>query len=226
MKHPWTGKIQTLLFVSVDAGLWVGGFEGSDLAQALYGRDKCPNSGLARRVASLHDQGLRAAASVPMLPSFTGHNTWHNLSAEDLPSCISGHVQCELRNGDLKTSSYRALSYVLRSPRDTYLIELEWKEWHVRKSLFTFLSKAQIEFTDQLLWVDALCIDQSNVQERNRQVQQMCKLYSKANQVLVWLENALGAPGFFFYFSQSGEWIGSAGHLEVRDEAGDEEQES
>jgi len=52
-------------------------------------------------------------------------------------------------------------------------------EWHVRKSFFTFLSKAQNEFTDQLLWIDALCIGQSYIQERNRQVQMKCWYDSK-----------------------------------------------
>lgn len=91
------------------------------------------------------------------------------------PPCSQGHVRCELRNKNLNISAYKALHYVRGSPRETYLIEMDGKEWRVRKSLFTFLRKAQNEFPDQLLWVDALCIDQSNVQERNQQVQQMCK---------------------------------------------------
>ncbi|KAL9611046.1 MAG: hypothetical protein Q9167_004293 [Letrouitia subvulpina] len=37
------------------------------------------------------------------------------------------------------------------------------------------------------LWVDALCIDQSNVEERGRQVQYMRQMYKYANRTMVWL---------------------------------------
>ncbi|KAJ8112922.1 hypothetical protein OPT61_g4827 [Boeremia exigua] len=37
------------------------------------------------------------------------------------------------------------------------------------------------------LWVDAVCIDQRNVQERSSQVRMMYKIYFQAEQVLVWL---------------------------------------
>jgi hypothetical protein len=36
-------------------------------------------------------------------------------------------------------------------------------------------------------WVDALCIDQHNVSERNRQVNMMARIYSSAFKVAVWL---------------------------------------
>lgn len=39
-------------------------------------------------------------------------------------------------------------------------------------------------------WIDAICIDQSNVMERNHQVQIMRKIYSNARSVSVWLGKA------------------------------------
>lgn len=38
-----------------------------------------------------------------------------------------------------------------------------------------------------IIWIDAICIDQSNIPERNYQVQQMRDIYRFAKQVLVWL---------------------------------------
>jgi hypothetical protein len=38
-----------------------------------------------------------------------------------------------------------------------------------------------------VLWVDAVCIDQSNNIERNHQVQQIYTIYSLARRVLIWL---------------------------------------
>lgn len=37
------------------------------------------------------------------------------------------------------------------------------------------------------LWVDAACIDQTDVQERNHQVGQMQNIYADAEEVVVWL---------------------------------------
>ncbi|KAH0565728.1 hypothetical protein GP486_000870 [Trichoglossum hirsutum] len=37
------------------------------------------------------------------------------------------------------------------------------------------------------LWVDAVCIDQENIEERNRQVQYMRLIYKHASRVIVWL---------------------------------------
>ena len=38
-----------------------------------------------------------------------------------------------------------------------------------------------------LVWVDALCIDQANISERNEQVQKMAEIYKKAQVVHIWL---------------------------------------
>lgn len=41
--------------------------------------------------------------------------------------------------------------------------------------------------TPLLLWIDALCINQDDLQERSHQVQMMKQIYSRASSVLVWL---------------------------------------
>ncbi|KAK0664574.1 heterokaryon incompatibility protein-domain-containing protein [Cercophora samala] len=40
---------------------------------------------------------------------------------------------------------------------------------------------------DRVLWIDAICIDQENHEERNHQVQMMSLIYTSASQVCVWL---------------------------------------
>jgi hypothetical protein len=37
------------------------------------------------------------------------------------------------------------------------------------------------------LWIDAICINQNNVAEKNIQVQPMVQIYRQASSVLVWL---------------------------------------
>lgn len=48
--------------------------------------------------------------------------------------------------------------------------------WHLRKP-----------DEDRVLWVDALCIDQTNIKERGHQVSRMGEIYKKADKVIVWL---------------------------------------
>ncbi|OTA54495.1 HET-domain-containing protein [Hypoxylon sp. EC38] len=41
--------------------------------------------------------------------------------------------------------------------------------------------------TERYWWVDALCINQSDLQERNAQVTQMRRIYSQAQHIVIWL---------------------------------------
>ena len=50
------------------------------------------------------------------------------------------------------------------------------------------------------LWIDALCIDQENDQERNHQVGLMGRLYSSARTVLVWLGPACSVSEHFYRY--------------------------
>ncbi|TVY45651.1 Heterokaryon incompatibility protein 6,OR allele [Lachnellula occidentalis] len=44
----------------------------------------------------------------------------------------------------------------------------------------------------RILWADAICINQQDIDERSRQVQSMRKIYQRASRVLVWLDS--GGP--------------------------------
>lgn len=56
-------------------------------------------------------------------------------------------------------------------------------------SALPFLVK---ECTTGFLWIDQICIDQEDVQERNSQVAMMSDIYSRAVSCLVWLGEATG----------------------------------
>ena len=57
------------------------------------------------------------------------------------------------------------------------------------------------------LWIDAICIDQTNIPERNQQVNRMSRIYSAAKQIWVWLGDLSLPPSIppskLFNFSQS-----------------------
>lgn len=50
--------------------------------------------------------------------------------------------------------------------------------------------KAESKDQDTYLWIDAICIDQSDDEERGKQVTQLGDLYEAANKTIVWLSNS------------------------------------
>jgi hypothetical protein len=58
----------------------------------------------------------------------------------------------------------------------------------IGKNLATFLRSARSsETASDLIWIDAICINQEDIKERNVQVQRMRDIYKNAGEVLVWL---------------------------------------
>jgi hypothetical protein len=53
------------------------------------------------------------------------------------------------------------------------------------------------------IWVDAICIDKTNVRERNQQVKKMKSIYQKAVQVIVWLGEASLDSNFGLPFART-----------------------
>jgi hypothetical protein len=49
------------------------------------------------------------------------------------------------------------------------------------------LKQLRPETKSRTLWIDSICIDQFNIEERNAQVKLMGEIYRGANMVLIWL---------------------------------------
>ncbi|KAG7082179.1 hypothetical protein JMJ78_0004283 [Colletotrichum scovillei] len=83
---------------------------------------------------------------------------------------------------------YDALSYCWGdSTRLCQPIHVDGKILFVTEKLLEALNYLRREYEDRIVWVDAICIDQSNVQERGHQVGWMGNLYAHADRVLCWL---------------------------------------
>jgi hypothetical protein len=88
------------------------------------------------------------------------------------------------------TIPYDALSYTWSGTHKTHTVKVNGKYLGVTENLHSALQHVRSEKVDRVLWIDAICIDQSNERERGHQVQQMCKIYSQAEEVTVWLGQA------------------------------------
>ena len=105
-------------------------------------------------------------------------------------------LRCEMHHADVD-STYTCLSYVWGPPEPTHRIAINGKFLRVRQNLLDFLEQAARRYTKQLFWIDALCIDQDSVSERNHQVQQMGSIFQNAGEVIAWFGNEKGIARFF-----------------------------
>jgi hypothetical protein len=88
------------------------------------------------------------------------------------------------------TIPYDALSYTWGGTHKTSTVKVNGNYLDVTENLYLALRHLRSEDIDRVIWVDAICINQSNEQERGHQVQHMCKIYSQAEEVVVWLGQA------------------------------------
>jgi hypothetical protein len=100
---------------------------------------------------------------------------------------------------------FHALSYVWGDPEHKRMIKVNDKPLVVNQNLYDFLDQAwktedlfRHEYPATLgeegtiaealhWWIDAICINQGDIDEKNEQVPRMGQLYSSASQVWVWL---------------------------------------
>jgi len=99
-------------------------------------------------------------------------------------------IQCRLVTASLDNNpSYEALSYTWGECDDLNLcVWINGVLFPVRKNLWEALHglKSGLE-VERVLWIDALCINQLSIGERNHQVGLMGEIYHGAQAVLVWL---------------------------------------
>jgi hypothetical protein len=102
-----------------------------------------------------------------------------------------GHpVICSLGVVDLVSPDmevYEALSYVWGPPDSSATILVNDQPFRVSYLLFQALIHLRDKKTSRALWIDALCVNQSDLAERSSQVLYMHQIYSNAASVVVWL---------------------------------------
>lgn len=82
---------------------------------------------------------------------------------------------------------YEALSYTWGRPDVLKGIELNGVRVDIRENLWDALVNLRDAREDRVLWIDAICINQADVEERNRQVELMAYIFGRAKKVIVWL---------------------------------------
>jgi hypothetical protein len=57
----------------------------------------------------------------------------------------------------------------------------------ITENLYTALLHLRDRSFERIIWIDAVCINQGDMEEKERQIQLLPKIYSYANRVIVWL---------------------------------------
>ncbi|KAK3324999.1 heterokaryon incompatibility protein-domain-containing protein [Apodospora peruviana] len=134
------------------------------------------------------------------MEQFSGSTTPHRkLNGDELryvklhpAASDSDPVICSLHySPPLRGESYETLSYAWGSTAKTAPITLDGCEFPVTINLFDALVQLRLQEQPRLLWIDAICINQQDGEERSALVQKMRDIYQHSGKTIVWL----GTPG-------------------------------
>ncbi|KAM0428469.1 hypothetical protein ACHAPT_006829 [Fusarium lateritium] len=95
---------------------------------------------------------------------------------------------------------YEALSYVWGDVSESKYIYENGQAVSITPNLHSALTRLRYSSHIRVLWVDALCINQETLSERNQQVGIMGDIYKSARQVVVWLGEAADDSHLVFAF--------------------------
>jgi len=148
-----------------------------------------------QRIQEEHNQRVEQE-NVQALAAATSHYFYGRLQPEEvrllelLPGAGAELIQCRLLPTSLNQSpgQYEALSYVWGDPsqaRATVLVDGTRLE--IYETLYQILVQLRLPTDGRMLWVDAICINQSDVEERNMQLPLMQSIYRDALRTVVWL---------------------------------------
>jgi hypothetical protein len=115
-------------------------------------------------------------------------------------------LSCSLERARLSDNvPYEALSYVWGNARRSRSILLQSTGVRVSDSLGYLLERVRFPDQDRLVWVDSLCINQSDPSEKSSQVQMMGKIFSGATRVIAWLGHSCRAERAMRFLTDGSE---------------------
>ncbi|KAK5122971.1 hypothetical protein LTR85_003537 [Meristemomyces frigidus] len=88
----------------------------------------------------------------------------------------------------LEPVAFDALSYCWGEQKKFQQVTINSRDgFLVSEHLHAALRRLRRPDQSRLVWVDVICVNQSNVPERNRSVELMWKIYTKARRVIIWI---------------------------------------
>ncbi|KAL9616604.1 MAG: hypothetical protein Q9160_008549 [Pyrenula sp. 1 TL-2023] len=121
------------------------------------------------------------------------------------PGHESEAINCALIKASIfeQPSPYKALSYTWGEGSATRPVNVNGRTFFVRRNLERALRRFRDQEEKTWIWIDAICINQADVDERNKHIPYMHMVYQRAAKVVVWLGDASG----------DSEWLAEQVHL-------------
>ena len=105
-----------------------------------------------------------------------------------LPGENDEPLRCELQTCSFADHPpFETISYVWSIKPDPVNLEVDGRIVVINEGLKDILRRIRQPSTSRVLWIDRLCINQSDIQEKTAQVSQMREIYSNCTRVLVWI---------------------------------------
>lgn len=95
---------------------------------------------------------------------------------------------------------FEALSYTWGDANLRRYISLDGRKFLVTRNLDIALRHLRYVHDERFLWIDALCINQGDILERNEQVAKMRRIYQRATKVVAWLGPTSHKTDIAFHF--------------------------
>lgn len=106
---------------------------------------------------------------------------------EDFQASITcSLLQLSLDNFNPNLYPYEALSYTWGVRNREHEVICDGHKIFVTRNCHTALKYLRLPSQTRILWVDAICINQLSISERNHQVKLMGDVYKLARKVLIW----------------------------------------
>jgi Heterokaryon incompatibility protein (HET) len=86
------------------------------------------------------------------------------------------------------SKSYDAISYVWGTSPDEGSILIDGHRLVIKKRAYEIIHQARSMWMDKLIWIDGVCINQSDTEEKASQVVMMADIYKSARRVTAFLE--------------------------------------
>lgn len=170
----------------------------------------------SRTVASLsairaHQRSItireQAMETDPAKPESTSSPYKHQELRQDqirllTTKCIDGSVEMEINKYTLTEDlDYDAISYVWGSAPALVTVKCNSEPLLVTSTtldMLHYLHLHQTNTTTRKIWIDAICINQTDEEEKGTQIPLMREIYSRARTVVVWMGHSTPETDIFF----------------------------
>jgi ankyrin repeat protein len=171
------------------------GESGMDVYPALTKADDMPieNDSTFARHSYTHQVVSTVGKSFQGAHGLFQHTSLKGLGAirlvEIQPSQNSeDFIVCHLKHSNLASRpKYDALSYVWGDKSGQTSISVNGFKLGITDNLWSALYSLRHKTEPKSMWIDAICINQEDIEERNQQVTMMGDIYRNANHVCIWL---------------------------------------